>query len=66
MWGTFRLENEHLNNFEGFRKMVYMPLRFDPYYVKPKTKQRIHVAILEIVAVILLIGALCGIAATQA
>ena len=29
MWGFFRVENEHLGNFEGYKKIKYVPLQFD-------------------------------------
>ena len=29
MWGCFRLENEHLHNTEGYRRVDIIPLHFE-------------------------------------
>eukprot|EP00127_Corallochytrium_limacisporum_P001567 Clim_evm20s66 gene=Clim_evmTU20s66 len=29
MWGWFRMENEHVNNVEGYREVTSIPLRFE-------------------------------------
>ena len=29
MWSYFRLENEHLRNTQGFRRVDFIPLHFD-------------------------------------
>lgn len=30
IWSVFRLENEHVHNTSGYRKVAHIPLHFDP------------------------------------
>eukprot|EP00949_MAST-11_sp_MAST-11-sp1_P001997 g1997.t1 len=58
IWGFFRLENEHLNNTAGYRRVTEIPLHVPLMVYKKKTsgvekRGRIEVAIVAIVVFIL-------------
>ena len=73
MWGLLRVENEHLNNFEGYRKVKYVPLPFDTETEDGdqglnKSKESSFVGLLEIalfIVVVLAFGVVAYITKDQ-
>ena len=50
MWGFIRVENEHLSNFSGYRKVNTVPLNFDdnPLEDEAEKKTRSCIGVVEI------------------
>ena len=41
-WSFFRLENEHLRNIEGFRRVDFIPLHYDHGVGEPPEEEKTH------------------------
>eukprot|EP00656_Telonema_subtile_P058423 TRINITY_DN9892_c0_g2_i2.p1 TRINITY_DN9892_c0_g2~~TRINITY_DN9892_c0_g2_i2.p1 ORF type:complete len:359 (-),score=48.02 TRINITY_DN9892_c0_g2_i2:216-1292(-) len=68
IWSCFRLENEHLSNFEGFRVVTQVPLQFNSPQITSQHEQpskRIVITIVEISVSVMIIAVLCVVAATR-
>jgi len=65
MWGCFRLENEHLHNSEGYRRVTFIPLYFDAPEEEGETTNKRSSnwrSLIEIVTFVLIVVALGVIA----
>ncbi|CAN0054746.1 unnamed protein product, partial [Ectocarpus sp. 6 AP-2014] len=51
MWGFFRVENEHLNNTEGYRSTDHVPLHFTTPTAREKPRKKGVLVIGEVLAV---------------
>ena len=72
MWSYFRLENEHLRNTQGFRRVDFIPLHFDHGVggdkIEPselKISPRMFRIILALVAVLLVVLSVVAIFVTD-
>jgi hypothetical protein len=67
MWSVFRLENEHLHNTEGYRKIAHIPLHFDlpiQQTAAPKSTSARFLVIFEVAAYIFVVITVVTIAIT--
>ena len=57
MWSFFRLENEHLNNTAGYRRVKHIPLHFDTPLesTSAQEKKRRCTVLLEIVLLVAIV-----------
>ena len=62
LWGFFRLENEHRNNTQGFRRVSFVPLHFSTGHSHKYDKQKQHSGrkvIGEVAAVTIVVVSIC-------
>jgi xenotropic and polytropic retrovirus receptor 1 len=66
MWSFFRLENEHLNNTSGYRRVAHIPLHFDtplkPNDLNKNQNKNRWTVIFEIVAIVVIVIAVSCVA----
>ena len=66
MWSFFRLENEHLNNTSGYRRVAHIPLHFEtplkPSESKKGQNKKRWTVILEIFVIVVIVIAVSCVA----
>lgn len=72
MWAFIRVENEHLTNCEGFRRVGFVPMHFETAHLSVRkaeaeyereNTQRRRTALLEIAAFVVIVVSLSVVAA---